>query len=379
MTPERSTLAPGAWAYRALVEALPGVVAYLRAADETGTLLYVSPQVEAVLGFTPGEWASDLTLWLCRLHPADRDRVMAEYRESALTGAPFRSEYRVLHRDGETVWVRDEAALVRAEDGMGSLWRGLMLDVSDRKRAEQRLGEGLRMLRSAIDERRALMALLDGVQERERRRIAHDIHDDSIQVMSAVDVRLQALLAGERDPGRRRDLQELHETVSLAVDRLRLLIFELHPSPVEGGLGATVREYLRRWAPPELAVEVDDGLDGDPPPKVAALVFRIAKEALTNVRKHAGASRVRVSLGSVEGGVALEVADDGRGFDPGILGRPRPGHLGLPAMLERAEAAGGWCRVVTAPGAGTTVRCWIPVRAGEAGPLGGVGQRGRRT
>jgi signal transduction histidine kinase len=81
---------------------------------------------------------------------------------------------------------------------------------------------------------------------------------------------------------------------------------------------------------------------------------------VANARKHAGARTVRVELRTAEGGISLRVSDDGRGFDPSLIARPEPGHLGLQAMLERAELAGGWCRIDTSPGRGTTVECWLP-------------------
>jgi signal transduction histidine kinase len=126
---------------------------------------------------------------------------------------------------------------------------------------------------------------------------------------------------------------------------------------------AALRQYLGQpTAEPALAFELDDGLDGEPPPEVRATLFRIAQEAVANVRKHAGATRIELSLRSTGDGVRLLVADDGRGLDALDLASPEPGHLGIPAMVERAELAGGWCRVDGARDKGTTVECWLPLQ-----------------
>ena len=98
----------------------------------------------------------------------------------------------------------------------------------------------------------------------------------------------------------------------------------------------------------------------EPPEEVRASLYRIGQQALVNARKHAGAARIDVVLEDREGGIRLEIRDDGRGFEPGAA-RPREGHLGLPSMIERAAMAGGRCRVSSKPGAGTTVEVWVPV------------------
>jgi signal transduction histidine kinase len=94
------------------------------------------------------------------------------------------------------------------------------------------------------------------------------------------------------------------------------------------------------------------------------VLFRIAQEAVTNARKHAAAATIEVALSSESGGVRMRIADDGDGFDSSRLAEPpRPGHIGLPTMFERAEMVGGRCTVETAPGHGTVVDCWVPFPA----------------
>jgi diguanylate cyclase (GGDEF)-like protein/PAS domain S-box-containing protein len=120
---------------KALVEQLPAIL-YIADAGVEGRWHYVSPGVRDILGFTPEEWMADADLWARQVHPEDRDRVFA--REDKLVEPTVPDEYRMLHRDGTIVWVRDEAALVRDAEGRYR-WHGVMLDITDRKLTEAEL------------------------------------------------------------------------------------------------------------------------------------------------------------------------------------------------------------------------------------------------
>jgi diguanylate cyclase (GGDEF)-like protein/PAS domain S-box-containing protein len=124
--------------YRLLVEQIP-VVTYVDAVDRNSSTLYMSPQVEDVVGYTPDEWTSDPELWAKLLHPDDRERVLAENARTNASGEAFKEEYRIFHRDGRVVWVRDEAALITDEAGRPRFWQGVMVDITERKRAEEQV------------------------------------------------------------------------------------------------------------------------------------------------------------------------------------------------------------------------------------------------
>jgi PAS domain S-box-containing protein len=252
-------------------------------------------------------------------------------------------------RDGCEGWVSVSATAVRDDEGRLVGLEGSVVDVTDRVRLER--------------ERTELAAEILRALEVERADIAAGIHDDPIQKMTAVLLRLGALrhrLEGGDEP-----LRKLEEDVRTAIDRLRRLVFDLHPGVLEReGLGAALRELIRGmredW---DLPVELRDRLEVEPPPEVGILAYRAAKEALVNARKHVRASRVGVSLEDVDGGVRVVVEDDGVGFDPEAAAQPRPGHLGLEAMRERVRLAGGRWEVRSSPGAGTTVEIVIPFGA----------------
>jgi diguanylate cyclase (GGDEF)-like protein/PAS domain S-box-containing protein len=127
--------------YRALVEQIAAVVYVddVEGPSRERVTRYISPQIEAMLGYTAAEWVADRTLWAARLHPDDQHRTMAEVVRTTESGDPFRVEYRLLARNGRTVWVRDEAVPVRDTAGRPVSWHGIVHDVTERKALEAQL------------------------------------------------------------------------------------------------------------------------------------------------------------------------------------------------------------------------------------------------
>jgi diguanylate cyclase (GGDEF)-like protein/PAS domain S-box-containing protein len=126
--------------YRSVVERVPGVV-YVAEAGQHGRWHFVSPKITELLGYTPEEWTADRTLWMSRIHPGDRERmILAEVDENERAGAVGRWEYRLIARDGRVVWViDDEAVIARDGDGRPTMVQGILVDISDRKRLEDQL------------------------------------------------------------------------------------------------------------------------------------------------------------------------------------------------------------------------------------------------
>jgi signal transduction histidine kinase len=184
--------------------------------------------------------------------------------------------------------------------------------------------------------------------------------------MSAVGIRLEMLHRLEQDEVKQASVAQLQETVRQAVERLRQLMFELRPPALDReGLVAAVRMYLERTREETgLNYALENQLLAEPPEDARLSLYRIVQEAVTNVRKHAEATCVTVSLDEREGGTSVRVTDDGIGFIMTGDSSP-PGHLGLSAMREQAERAGGRCTVRSEPGMGTSVEAWIPVRVEE--------------
>jgi PAS domain S-box-containing protein len=146
-------LGPPEEGFRELVEALP-VVVYEAEAGLRGAWRYISHQIEGLLGYRAEDWVSEPDLWWDRVHPDDRPSVHAiEKREEELArtpGASSVSEYRMLHRDGRVVWIRDDARLITPERGR-PYWRGVFSDITAEREAEHALGEAYERYRSLVD------------------------------------------------------------------------------------------------------------------------------------------------------------------------------------------------------------------------------------
>ena len=128
--------------YRALIEEIPALT-YVAWSDDSGSRAYVSPQLLAMTGFSPGEWLAEPDMWVRRLHPEDRERVLRQFREACAAGGRFASEYRILDREGRIVWWRDEGRALPGPDGKTRFVRGFVLDITEQRLAE----ESLRKLR----------------------------------------------------------------------------------------------------------------------------------------------------------------------------------------------------------------------------------------
>ena len=245
-------------------------------------------------------------------------------------------------------------------------------DLTEAQRAQFVLRRGVEILMSESRDRQALLGHLIRAREEERVRIAADIHDDAIQLMSAANLRLQQLRLRLRDEAAGRILDKLQEAITLSSSHLRQLIFDLRPSGLEdGNLGAALRVYLEQMhADTGIAYRLDDRLSARAPDGTALLIYRNVLEVLANVRKHARASTIVVELLVIEDGCLVRIVDDGVGYDPADV-EDRPGHLGLVLIRERAELAGGWSRIESSPGAGTTVEFWVPFGESSTEPDAG--------
>lgn len=356
--------------YRMLVEQMPAIVYTWAAAGGLDTFveLYVSPQIETVLGYPPREWLANPTFWVDRLHPEDRDDVLAEISRCIESGESFKMEYRELARNGRVVWLHDEAAVVSRDDtGRAILYQGVQMDITDRRDAEDERRRSLEQIRHLDQQRRELLGKVMTTQEEERRVIAADIHDDSLQGLAVVAIRLASLARDHPDIQKDEKFLAIQRDLSGSIARLRHLMFELHPHNLEiAGLESTLRAQLDEIetlpGAPQYCMRYD--LQREPSVKTRAILHRVAQEAITNARKHSNAMQVTIALEERNGGFFVKIEDDGVGFEVTPSDASPPNHLGLTSMRERAELAGGWLRLESQPGAGTNVEFWLPDEGG---------------
>ncbi|TMC82262.1 MAG: hypothetical protein E6J08_05290 [Chloroflexi bacterium] len=248
----------------------------------------------------------------------------------------------------EDAWVLQKAGLAA-----GLVWQLKYADTDLKKTAER--------LQKVDAARQMLLKNVSTAVDKARKRFAGDLHDDALQKLTAVELQLQRLKDPNGDAGEL--LAEAQVMLAQTEEALRRLLFEVRPPALEvpGGFDETIRDRVQilrslSGAEVEVEVEIPDDLSYDD----RSMLFRQLTEALTNVEKHASATHVRVSLKVEDGGVRGVVQDNGRGFV--VAERSRlPGHLGLLALHERALLAGGWNKIESEPGLGTTVEFWMPL------------------
>jgi signal transduction histidine kinase len=219
------------------------------------------------------------------------------------------------------------------------------------------LRETVAILRETDTQRRRLLDHVVRAAEEERRKIANDVHDDPVQKLIALKMRLELLAAKHPDAA---DVGEAKGAVEGVLHSMRHLLFDLRPPILdEAGFDEAVRYLLEQSALP-FAWSVEGSVDPEPSEQARVILYRIAQEAVANARKHSHADHLSVRLADRDGGTWMEIEDDGVGFLPQEAVVAAPGHLGLAAMRERAEMAGGRCELRSLPGGGTTLGVWLP-------------------
>jgi len=312
-----------------------------------------SPQLEAIHGLLPGTFAGTFDAYLSDVHPEDLERVRATIADSLWSGE-HHLEYRIVWPDHSVHWVEARGRLLRDGSGEPMGLCGVCLDVTDRKLAEQ---ERTRLMQSERAALRAKTAL------EERQKLARELHDSVSQALYGIALGTQtALDVLARDPDVTAADDALGYVLELAesgLAEMRSLIFELRPESLqaEGLIAAIERNAAAARSRHNLQVAIQ--LCPEPDLTLAAkeAVYRIAQEALHNTVRHARAKTVSIRLDPDDGGVVLEVVDDGVGFDPD---QPYPGHLGLVSMRERVAELGGELIIRSRPGDGTRVYMRIP-------------------
>jgi signal transduction histidine kinase len=230
------------------------------------------------------------------------------------------------------------------------------------KEAEDELGTTAVRLEDAVAARRRLMNNIASGGDEARRRFACALHDDALQLLTAAELQVERLRAETSGGHQAVQFDQLKTTLGKVEDSLRKLLMNMSTEVLELNvdLHQAVSERIE-------AVRVHSGIETQVdlrlPDRVAvaiqAIVVRNVAEALTNIEKHAHATRVLVSAEVIDGGFRVEIVDDGKGF---VVAESMhmPGHLGLLAMRERAQLAGGWFRIESEPGAGARVEFWVP-------------------
>jgi PAS domain S-box-containing protein len=307
-------------------------------------LVYVNPAFERTTGYT----AEEVLGRNCRfLQDEDRDQpAVGELRAAVHEGRHCSVVIRNYRKDGTLFWNELSIYPVRDEEHRVTNFVGVQNDITERIRAEEILSE---------------------IRRTERRRIARDLHDIVLQDLSGALQSLRLTDLQAKGSGMALDLEEELEALGRASSGLRSAIYDLRQErerPFLESVESLVE--LNQLATPEREIRliVEDGFSVSLSREASIELLRILQEALANVRRHSAATNVEVGLRTDDEAILLEVADDGRGFDPGSA---RAG-IGLSAMRERVEELGGEIEVSSKPGNGTEVTVRVPSGGGTPDP-----------
>ncbi len=338
--------------FQALVEASDDFIAM---AHIGGAIMYVNPAGRAMVGMDPSKDVRATTIPDYLTPEAHVESSQVEQRIAIEQGRWAGEATLRDWRGGPPIAVAASTFLITdPRTGQPFALATVRRDIRERKTAQDALDE-------AAAQREQLLSRLVDAQEQERARVAADVHDDPVQALAAADLRLGLLARrlSEVDQQWSDLVAQVQGAVAGAASRLRHLLFDLE-SLQEGDSVVDALRQAAAYVFEDTATSwiVEGDLDVDLPHAVSVTAVRIAKEALGNVRRHASASRVLISVQHDGGGVRFDIADDGVGLGAIPL-TSRPGHRGVTTMQDRAHLAGGWCRVEPRP-KGAAVVFWLP-------------------
>lgn len=360
--------------FRQIVEQLDAIT-YVFEIGHSDGLRYVSPQV-AELGGTPSSWLVDTAHYANLIYPEDRAKALARIKHSLASGKPLCHEYRLLTANGSYAWYRHQMRLSDDIPQASFLMQGSLVNISKHKEAELALAQAQQQLL-------ALSTMQDEVKGRERHRIAQDVHDELGGLLTCINAYIdlflqQASLRGEPPDALLCDARRL---AAVAIHSVQEIATAMRPNALDTlGLWPAIAAALDQLAAHSGMVT---SCDIDPALVSLALdshlelaLYRIVQEALTNVARHAKASRVSMRAQHTAGGLHLAIIDNGVGIAiEAECGRPRWGLIG---MRERAARLNG--RLVLRPGAtgGTELILDMPLEAdgGESTNQGTAGRSG---
>jgi PAS domain S-box-containing protein len=381
--------------YRNLVEQIPAIT-YVAALDENSTTKYISPQVEEILGFSTTDFQTDPDLWKRQLHPEDRPRVLAEVAHSHATAAPLSTEYRLFAKDGRVLWLRDEAWLVRDLNGQPIFLQGVMLDITERRRAEEELHhyhdhleklvqartkelqKANQQLNEEIKERRQAEAALERSAEKIKLfaySVIHDLKNPALGLQGLTNLLTRRYQDRLDDRGRK-----YCDQIVMAADQIVNLVKRINAYIVTKEVPLTLKTINLADIFQRLQDEFAEALEKrhlkwtvpPHPPNLQAdglYILRALRNLVDNALKYGGdkLSEIRIGCKETEHFLVLSVTDDGVGItleDPGQLfgvfkryetsiGIDGTG-LGLAIVKEIAEKHGGTVWVESSPAHGTT-------------------------
>jgi PAS domain S-box-containing protein len=331
--------------FRVMADTTPSLVWMC---DSKGKIIYLNDRRVAFTGLDPNAGYGDT--WTTYIHPDDLESVMATVSEALKSRQPFSKEYRLRRNDGAYRWMFDVVSpRVNGDGSFGGLI-GSAIDTTDQKLAQQALEK--------------VSGQLIEAQEKERSRIARDLHDDICQRLALLSMELeQADRVSSRSPtATGTSLEEIRKHCSEIANDVQSLSHQLHSSKLDYlGIVAAIRGFCKEFSR-QFEVDIEFLERNTPthlPKDVSLCLFRVAQEALHNAAKYSGVNRFTVEMTGKEDEVQLFVSDAGAGFDVEIA--KKNGGLGLLSMQERIHLVCGSFSVESKPWLGTKVIATVPL------------------
>jgi len=326
-----------------------------------GRIIMANPALVKMLGYSSSEEVAERNLESNDFEPTYNRSVFKQ--RLAKTGKVIDLESAWMKRDGTKLFVRESAVAILDQQGNVLYYEGTVEDITERKRAEEKLLIYQAQLRSLASE-------LSLAEERLRRRIATGVHDHIGQNLAIAKIRLESLAQLISSPQHATSLDEIRKLIAQTIDSTRSLTFELSPPVLyELGFEAAI-EWLARQTKQQYGFSTEFKSDEHAKPledNVRVLLFQAVRELLVNVAKHAQAHNATVSSRRVDDQIQVSVEDDGVGFDTSQISSRdyKTGGFGLFSIRERLSHIGDHLNVVSKPGQGTRVTLVAPIDDGN--------------
>jgi PAS domain S-box-containing protein len=317
--------------------------------DLSGRIIFVNRKFFEMLGYKESELVGKTIFAIT--HSDDVAESRRLFRRIVSKAEPYEFEKRYVRKDGSSVWVSVSASPMRDAAGKTQSAVAVVIDITDRKKAQAILEERTRGLEGEI------LAISD----REQRRLGQDLHDSLCQHLTAVAfmARSVALRLKNHRVLEVNDIEKIAELINEGVTEARTIARGLHPVEMDpAGLATALRSLLNRQSKLPYRLDMDDEISISDP-TVALHLYRIAREAVINANKHARAREIIVRMHSVSNGIELSVTDDGIGIPPDF---GEGSGMGFHIMEYRARSIGASLEIKKTKPHGTRVACYLPRR-----------------
>jgi len=325
--------------------------------------MYISPHFKEIMGYEDHQLFNNAQAHHEAIHPHDFEWVMAKLKAHLKHRSPYDVEYRVGTHSGDIRWIQSRGQALWNNSGEPYRMVGWIMDVTDRKRAE----EALRISREDL---RLLSANILHIREGEKTRIARELHDDLGQQLTALKIEVAMVeheLKTDGSRSHRIGLSNVYALIDRLVGSVRRIAADLRPVMLDDlGLIAAIDWLINEFSTRHNVRVVTSfdargiAFNGDS----GTAVFRMIQEALTNIARHSGATEVMLEIARDEPNCVVRVADNGRGTE--CDARPNRDSFGLLGLRERAARLGGEIRISTGPGLGFALTITLPLAAVEA-------------